>query len=189
MNTPQSGSQNRNAYRAALAPFEIRVSRLWIHDPGVRFKTNPIAPLRHVLELENGVSLLNISTGGTLIRITAPPHLAVLQMIGQELPDAEQAAAQGEEQAAPLDSEHLRDISMLLRLDGGNILVSCKIARHELVRATARMMLYDLALRFHAWGAQVHSVMQWHTVRDGNVPPLAAWIIRRQLSKNAMKNR
>jgi len=186
MNTPQIGNQNRNAYRLDLAPFEIKVIRLWIHDPGVRFKKDPIAPLRHVLELANGVHVLNISAGGMRVRISAPSQFSVLQLIRQQVSDEEQAT-RGEEQDAPPDPEQMRDISILLDHDGGNLLISCNIVRCEFLRGTRKTNLYDLALRFHMWGHGPESAMQWLPVRDGVVPPLAAWGIRRQLSKNAMR--
>ena len=168
--------QHRNAFRTSLLPSEIGVLSLWIHEPDVHFNDAPAAPEHHVLELEEGVSLLNVSAGGALIRIGVPPEIALLRLLAQPIPpDAEGRQAQ------------FRDISMIMRLDLRkdlrDILVTCKIVRVSVVRTGIKQTLYELASRFCAWGNLAGPTVQWYKVRDGNVPPVATWIIHRQLAK------
>ena len=178
INDPPRGIQKRNTFRSALLPFEITVDRLWIHDPDACFADFTTGPMPHVLLLEEGVTLRNISAGGTLIRIAAPPEISLLRVI--RLP-----AADGEETEQP-DRERYRVISLPmhlnLRKDLRDILVSCKVVRVHITRSTDKLIQYEVAARFYAWGS-LNPVLQWCRVRDGNVPPVAAWITRHQLSR------
>ena len=171
--------QHRNAFRTSLLPHEIVASRVWLHDPGVRFNDAPAAPVQHVLMLEEGVSLLNVSAGGTLIRISVPPEIALLRLLALPVPQDEDNTVRRQ---VPF-----RDISMIIRIglrkDLRDILVSCKIVRATMIRTTPKLTLYELATRFYAWGNLTGPVVQWYKVRDGNVPPVSAWITRRQLTK------
>ena len=175
-----SDIQNRNAFRSSLLPHEIGISRVWLHDPDVRFNDAPAGPVQHVLMLEEGVTLLNVSAGGALVRIGVPPEIALLRLLSQPVPpDEDKAERRGR---VPF-----RDISMIIRLDLRrdlrDILVSCKIVRATMIRTTAKQTLHELAVRFYAWGNLTGPTVQWYKVRDESVPPMAAWITRRQLAK------
>jgi hypothetical protein len=173
-------AQNRNTFRTSLLPSEIGISRFWIHDPGIDFSDGPVSPVRYVLLLEEGVSLLNVSAGGTLIRIASPPEIGLLRLVTQPIPEEEKNERRGQ---VPF-----RDVSMVMRMDLRkdlrDILVSCKIVRATMVRTTTKSTLYELAVRFYAWGNLTGSTAQWYKVRDSSVPPVAAWITRRQLAKS-----
>lgn len=176
---PQPEVQHRATFRTSLLPAEIQVSRLWIHEPEVRFIDAPPGPEKSVLSLSAGVSLLNISAGGSLVRIATPPSVGLLRLVAQQIPEEEK----GGKRATP----SFRDVSLVLRIDLRkdlrDILVSGKIVRTTLLRTTSQASFYELALRFYSWGNLTGPSIQWYRVRDGSVPPIAAWITRRQLSK------
>ena len=172
--------QHRATFRTSLLPAEIAINRFWIHEPDVRFSDAPAAPAQHVLLLEDGVSLLNISAGGTLVRIATPPNIGLLRLVSQEVPEDGKSGRRA--------NPPFRDVSLVMRIDLRKdlreILVSGKIVRTTLLRTTEKANIYELALRFYNWGNLSSATVQWYRVRDGSVPPIAAWITRRQLSKS-----
>ena len=174
------GIQNRNAFRTSVRPSEIKISSFWIHEPNTFFKEVPVKKGQYVLALNEGVTLLNISAGGALIRIAAPPEIGMLRLLALPPPP-------GENKAGQHGQTHYRDISIGmradLRKDVREILVACRIVRAVMLRTTEKQVVYELATRFNAWGNLVGTTVQWHKLRDdGNVPPLMAWIVQRQLS-------
>ena len=173
--------QLRSSFRTSLSPAEIQVGQFWIHEPGIRFQDSPVGPVQHILALEDGVSLVNISAGGTLVRIATPPGIGILRLVSQHIDDDKSGGAR---RALP----PFRDVSLTLhvdlRKDLQDVLVTGSIVRTTLLRTTAKATIYELALKFYNWGNITSANMQWYKVRDDSVPPIAAWITRRQLAKS-----
>jgi hypothetical protein len=79
------------------------------------------------------------------------------------------------------------DVSMIMRIDLRkdlrDVFVSGKVVRATLVRTTAKASVYEVALHFYSWANLSGANVQCYRVRDDSVPPLAAWITRKQLSR------
>ncbi len=173
-------SQNRAAFRTSLLPSELGVGHFWIHDPGVKFSESPLGPSPHVILLEEGVALRNVSAAGALIRVVTPPSIGLLRLISQAFDDPA-----SENRAVP----PFRDISFTIRLDLRkdlrDILVSGSIVRTTLVRTSAAFTEYELALKFYNWANITGATVQWYKVRDDSgIPPISAWITQRQLLRH-----
>jgi hypothetical protein len=186
--------RDRASFRKSLLPYELPVSRFWIHEPDIFPSHQPHASLpdervKLLDVLDNGalcapgrscrlcagVNLLNVSVSGTLVRVVVPLDINVLDLLRMESADEDKTGRQ---------ANPPRDVSMILRLDPTNdlrtILVSGKVVRAAMVRSTAESAQYELAVTFHAWGNLSASAPAWHKVGDGGVPPLVAWIDHRQ---------
>lgn len=172
--------QHRASFRTSFLPGEVEVFRLWVHEPNIGFVDSPLGPARHVLLLENGIDLADMSGGGALLRIVTPPEIALMHLVTQPVP--EPVGHSGKRVQAPY-----RDITFIMRLDLRkdlrDILVSGKIVRAGLVRTTSKASIYDIALRFYTWANVTGAQVQWYKVRDGSVPPVSTWITKRQLSR------
>lgn len=171
-------AQNRAAFRTPLQPGELVVENFWVHDPGVVFVDSPLGPEQHIVLLNEGIRVVNLSAGGALVALAAPPSLALLRIISQT-PEPETVPPR----ATILPFKDVSITSRLeLRNDTRHLFITGNIVRATLVRANTDSTDYELALKFYSWGDLSGPVIQRYKVRDDSgIPPISSWITQRQL--------
>jgi hypothetical protein len=180
---PSFARQNRGAFRTSLSPLEIKISRVWIHESESSFREGLAGPLHAELSLKSGVSLLNVSAGGALVRVDVSLETDLFSLLEQVPAEANPKA--GNKAPKRQGTPPFRDASMVLELnlkEMRDILVWGKVMRASMIRGNAQAR-YELALAFYNWGCMTGRAVQWHKVRDGHVPPMATWITRRQATE------
>ena len=171
--------QNRTAFRSPLLRSELPVGSFWIHEPDVKFSESPLGPSPYVVLLQDGVSIINVSAVGALVRVVTRPNIGLLRLISQANDDPD-----SQNRSVP----PFRDMTLTTRLDTRrdlhDILITAGIVRITLIRTGAEFSEYELAVRFYNWASVTGAALQWRKVRgDSGIPPISAWITKRQLSQ------